>query len=128
MFLIGTIGISLIFIKLIEIIGFRLIITGTGYNEVSTYFSTLLNGTYFASLFIIMGLIYAREQLWLGYSLLTITLLALSFDIYYSKSELFGVTLTGIGFFLTWMSVGICFIIAGTFAYNRYRNQVAQGN
>lgn len=124
MFLIGTIGISFILIKLIEIIGFRLIITSTGYNEVSTYFSTLLNGTYFASLFIILGLVYAREQLWLGYSLLIVTLLSMYFDIYYSKSELFGITLAGLGFLLTWMSVGICFLTAGIMAYRRHRQQL----
>jgi hypothetical protein len=117
MFLIGAIGLSLVTIKLIEITGFRLIIINTGYGETGDYFSILSNGIFFSTVFIILGLIYSREQLWLGYGLLLLTLLSLWMDI---NHPIFGY----LGNWLFWIYISTSFLIAGIMAYGRHIAQL----
>lgn len=116
MFLIGTIGLSFVLIKIVETLGFRMVVTAVGYGHAGDLFSILCNGIYFGSVFIVLGLIYSREQLWLGYGLLAITLVALWMDI---NHVMFGY----LGNWLQWNYIGAAFLIAGVMAYRRHRKQ-----
>lgn len=114
MYLIGTIGVALIIIKMVETMGFRLIVMTIGYGLAGDYFSTLSNGLFFATVFIVMGVLYSREQLWLGFGMLMVTLLSLFMDI---NHPVFGYA----GSWLFWNYAGAAFLIAGVMAYRRHR-------
>lgn len=122
MFLLGMLGLSFVLIYIAIVICEDIIqIGGNGFLEhPHKDYNILIHGLYFAALFIIFGLIYAREQLWLGYGVLVMTILTIYLGIGEDTTHYTLVSHT------MSITVGLSFIISGATAYIRYKKQVME--
>lgn len=122
MFLLGMLGLSFVLIYITIVICEDIIQIGSNsfFEHPHKDYNILIHGLYFAALFIVFGLVYTREQLWLGYGVLIMTILTIYLGI---EEDTTHYTLVSHTMSIT---VGLSFIISGVMAYRRYRKQVRQ--
>lgn len=122
MFLVGAVALAFVTVYMAIRIGEDLIWAQGEWqgNILFWKYYILTNGIYFGTLFMVLGLIYSREQLWMGYGVLLVALLTLFSATYLAE---FGFFIGDIPF---WAMVGLSFLLSGLLAYRRQKKSFSR--
>ncbi len=122
--IIGTLALAFVIIYLVMYAGMQIVWGGASDTDphlhIAVLYTMLMNGIYFGTVFMILGLIYSREQLWLGFIILFATLLSLWLMTTGAKG-----VIANPGKVLLWGSIGLAFMISGIWAYQRQKKQTS---
>ncbi len=128
MFLIGMLGLSFLLIYITITVSLDIIWfsspTIVDMFPLHNLYGKLIFGLYFAALFIVFGLVYAREQLWMGYWLLVVTIVTMYIGGNQIATGNIQISTQLPIYHILFGNVGICFLIAGMMAYRRHKKQI----